>query len=81
MAKKNEIPPAIGDRALEMVMRDVLDQMEEMFLESGFSPADGGFEIIEIAPERPAIATQATEDSDSDQKGAVIEFPQLRAVG
>jgi hypothetical protein len=40
----------LTDRALEMVMRDVIDSMCEYSLESGFQPTDGGFEIRSIQP-------------------------------
>jgi hypothetical protein len=80
MANKNEIPPQIGDRALEMVMRDVLDLMEEMWLQSGYSPTDCDLEIIEIVPERPAPA-MAREESDDDGDNTVVEFRPLRAAG
>jgi hypothetical protein len=64
-----------------MVMRDVLDHMQEMWLESGFSPVDGGFEIIEIVPERPAAPVAEAEESDRDEGGAVVELRPLRAAG
>jgi hypothetical protein len=81
MANKNEIPPTIGNRALEMIMRDVLDHMEEISLQSGFSPAEGCFEIIEIAPERPAAPVAAAEEPDKDEDGTVVELRPLRAAG
>ncbi len=79
MAEKNKIPPAVGDRALEMVMREVLDSMEEMSLEAGLSPLDGGFEIIDIAPERHTIRTPEPEIAeDTGEEAEVIEFQPLR---
>jgi hypothetical protein len=81
MAKKNKIPATIGHRALEMTMRDVLDHMLEISLESGFSPLDGGFEIIEIAPEQPSDTLAGTAESADKNDTAVVEFPALRAVG
>jgi hypothetical protein len=80
MANKNKIPPAVGDRALEMVMRDVLDLMEEMWMQSGYSLSDCGLEIIEIAPERLAPAA-ACEECDGDEDSTVVEFRPLRAAG
>jgi hypothetical protein len=67
----------LSDRALEMVMRDVIDSMSEYSLESGFQPYDGGFEIIDIYPVRQKVRPNkqhqaAVEDSE------VIEFPNLR---
>ncbi len=79
MAKKNKIPPAAGARALEMVMRDVLDSMEEMSLEAGFSPLDGEFEIIDIAPERQPIRAPETDIAvDTGEEAEIIEFQPLR---
>jgi hypothetical protein len=79
MANKNELPPKIGDRALEMVMRDALDLMEEMWLQSGFSMTDCGMEIIEIVPEQPAPTAACEERDEQDNK--VVEFRPLRAAG
>jgi hypothetical protein len=73
MTDRKTTPTALTDRALEMVMRDVIDSMSEYSLESGFSPLDdGGFEIINIYPAKRQ--KRQTEIVDSE----VIEFPDLR---
>jgi len=41
-----------GDKALEMIMRDVIDGMEDLANLAGYTPQPGGcFEILEISPE------------------------------
>jgi hypothetical protein len=84
MTDKKTDPTALTDKALEMVMRDVIDSMCEYSLESGLTPSDSGFEIIDIFPAhkettaRKQHQTEATEMEDSE----VIEFPNLhRATG
>jgi hypothetical protein len=77
MKDEKTTPTVLTDRALEMVMRDVIDSMNDFSLESGFKPSDGGFEIIEIYPahrEEHARKQHHTEMEDSE----VIEFPDLR---
>ena len=85
MPNQNAIPATLSHRALEMVMRGVLENMSEMSLEAGFSPTDGGFEIIEIVPERPAPRPLREPEKalmEEDMEGEVVDFPNyLRAVG
>lgn len=77
MTDKKTTPTALTDRALEMVMRDVIDSMNEYSLESGFSPLDGGFEIIEIYPahQKKRVRKQPQIEIEDSE---VIEFPDLR---
>ena len=43
-----------GDKALEMIMRDVIDGMEEIANMAGYSPQPGScFEILEIVADEP----------------------------
>jgi len=44
------IQKEISDRALEMIMRDVLDGLEEMSLASAFTSTHTGCEILWIRP-------------------------------
>jgi len=44
-----------GDKALEMIMRDVIDGMEDLANLAGYTPQPGScFEILEITPEEHA---------------------------
>lgn len=67
----------LSDRALEMVMRDVIDSMSEYSLESGFGPYDGGFEIIDIYPVRQKVRANKQHQTTVEDS-EVIEFPNLR---
>lgn len=83
MPNQNAIPATLSHRALEMVMRGVLENMGELSLEAGFSPTDGGFEIIEIVPEHPAPRPmRKPEMALSDEEDEGSGFPgYLRAAG
>jgi hypothetical protein len=80
MTYKKSDPTALTDRALEMVMRDVIDSMSEYSLESGFQPYDGGFDIIEIYPPHRENLTQKSHQTENVdlEDSEVIEFPGLR---
>jgi len=44
-----------GGKALEMIMRDVIDGMEDLANMAGYTPQPGScFEILEISPEEYA---------------------------
>ena len=44
-----------GSKALEMIMRDVIDGMEDLANLAGYTPQPGScFEILEITPEESA---------------------------
>ncbi|MCP3672337.1 MAG: hypothetical protein GY814_18280 [Gammaproteobacteria bacterium] len=85
MLDKQKIPLSVSDRALEMVMRDVLDSLSELSLESGFQPTDGGFEIIDIAPAQRSKSRNnksRCKRSSNKEEGEVLQFPNLhRATG
>jgi hypothetical protein len=75
----------VSERALEMLMRDVIDSLSEFALESGFTPTDGGFEIIEIYPDKQNNAKSGKDHRDGftdTESGDILRFPNLRrAVG
>lgn len=84
MTDKTETPTPVSDRALEMVMRDVLDGMLELSLESAYANSMD-FKIIEIsaAPEecspwpkrkRSARSVAAKPGPAAD----ILPFPPLR---
>ncbi|MCW8904259.1 MULTISPECIES: hypothetical protein [Sedimenticola] len=70
----------ISDRALELIMRDVLDGLFELSLESSLCADIADFEILEI---RPAISRNQHRRVDSSKADAeIIDFPNLkRACG
>lgn len=67
----------VSDPALELVMRDVLDGLFELSLESSLCTANADFEILEIRqPENRRPQGQRLDDMRSDTK--IIDFPNLR---
>jgi hypothetical protein len=82
MANNNEkTPTQVSDRALEMVMRDVLDGMLELSLESAYSNNSTEFEIIEIIPDHAYGKTRRETDSARNRHtdpADILPFPQLR---
>ena len=77
MADDSKFPIRVSDRALEMVMRDVLDGMLELSLEAAYSYSCADCQIIEIAPtDQP---DQPGEQASSEQDTAeILPFPVLR---
>ena len=70
-------PTAVSDRALEMIMRDVLDGLYELSMESSLLAHAGDMEILEIRPEHPA-----SQPKEEKPQAEVIDFPRLkRACG
>lgn len=79
MADKKQQPTRVSDRALEMVMRDVLDGMMELSLVSAYSERSVDFEIISIEGEHDEGHHAASADQEPDAYSAdIISFPQLR---
>lgn len=70
MSKKDHQTPALGRKAMEMVMRDVLDGMEDMATMKSFETADNVFEIIAITPERD----EPTTDVQTDTCAEILPF-------
>ena len=63
----------ISDRALEMVMRDVLDGMEEATLESAFNRKSSDLKILSITP----LSHEKKEEVglNSNQRKAEVIYP------
>lgn len=56
---------AHGNKALEMIMRDVIDGMEDIANMAGYSPQPGScFEILEIVAEEPESSQQEIPSAD-----------------
>jgi len=79
MAENRRQPTRVSDRALEMVMRDVLDGMMELSLVSAYGERSVDFEIIAIEPGDCDSHDAALADQEPDTGCAdIISFPQLR---
>ena len=79
MSDKKQQPTLVSDRALEMVMRDVLDGMMELSLVSAYSEHGADFEIIAIERDHDDGHHAASADQEPDAYSAdIISFPQLR---
>jgi len=79
MADKKQQPTRVSDRALEMVMRDVLDGMMELSLVSAYGERNVDFEIIAIEREYRDGHDAISADQEPDACSAdIISFPQLR---
>jgi len=56
-----------GNKALELIMRDVIDGMEDIANLAGYSPQPGScFEVLEIVPEEPALSAQPQGKPSAD---------------
>lgn len=85
MSKQNRHIANLSDRALEMIMRDVLDGLEEWSLKSAYQGSSCEFEVIDLIPAR---ARQLDGDSGSPPShgkrpsakdfGEVIHFKSKR---
>ena len=75
--------PLLNNQALELVMRDVLDGMQELSLAVGFAPGhEGGFEILEITPAQPAtLTTDVRAEKEESENAAILDFPFLKVAG
>ncbi|VAX10660.1 hypothetical protein MNBD_GAMMA26-2407 [hydrothermal vent metagenome] len=80
MANDKYCSADIGDRALEMIMQEVLHGMEECMLEAAYSSSiDAGFEVIEICPPLDKCGYPIITDDASEREyyldAEVINFP------
>jgi len=63
-----------GSKALEMIMRDVIDGMEDFANLAGYTPQPGScFEILEITPEE-----QAPLDTSNKPSAQIIPLKKPR---
>lgn len=63
----------VSDHALEMIMRDVLDGLLELSLESAYASHSDDLQILEITAEQPN-----TGGDEHPRAAEVIHFPTLR---
>ena len=87
MSKKNfpEHTLALGPKALEMVMRDVLGGMEELSLMKNHKTAGGVFQVISIDPlEEEKLSQDTTErlatppSTNQSMKASIIQINKFR---
>ncbi len=73
MANKNNIDQALSDRALEMVMRDVLDGVQDISLQSAFTDNPYNVDIISI--ERPDKQGDDQDKTGMSLNNAEVIYP------
>lgn len=82
MSKHHRDIANLSDRALEMIMRDVLDGLEEWSLESAHRGSSCEFEIIDLQPARSRRPASDEKQPPEGHQGEVIKFnPKRRAWG
>lgn len=75
MAKNRKHTTDFSNRALEMIMRDVLSGMEECLLKTAYEKSqNAGFEIIEIHPPRKSRKSSTTNKTTTSE-AEVFSFP------
>ncbi len=81
MKDNSAITTTVSEGALEMIMRDVLDGLLELSLESSLCADIDGFDILEIRhPAGRQHWPESRENSSAD--ATIIDFPdQRRACG
>ncbi|WP_428608316.1 hypothetical protein [Sedimenticola sp.] len=81
MKDNSDLTTTVSDRALEMIMRDVLDGLYELSLAYSLSADSGDFEILEIRPASESQRNRIPSKSNS-RDAEIIDFPNLkRACG
>ncbi|MBL3529155.1 MAG: integration host factor subunit beta [gamma proteobacterium endosymbiont of Lamellibrachia anaximandri] len=70
MANNKNIDQALSDRALEMVMRDVLDGVQDISLQSAFT--DNPYNVDIISTERPD-----KQGNDQDKTGMSLNNAEV----
>jgi len=72
MSKKDQTSPALGPKAMEMVMRDVLGGMEELMVMKSLESHGNVFEILEIAPKNISDNSNRNTAKQTHNKAEVI---------
>ncbi len=69
----------ISDKALELIIRDVLSGMEELAIGQGYGACLENMEILAVEPaEDPASAAPVACAPPSRQEAVVLAFPGLK---
>ena len=78
MANNRKYTTDFSNRALEMIMREVLNGMQECLLETAYEkPANMGFEIIDIQPARRSKKNSSSEKT-TNSEAEIVNFPTKR---
>lgn len=82
MAVNSKKPVIVNDHALEMVMRDVMDSLTELSLESAYGDNHCSFEILDICPPQTLPYIHSSRFTEREEEAEILEFaPLKRAVG
>ena len=76
MSNNNKIPTQVSERALEMIMRDVLDVLQETSLESALQKTDSRPRIIQASPLKPRDQRRKSP-CKVQTEAEIIDFPQI----
>jgi len=80
MYKKNQPNPALGTKAMEMVMRDVLDGMQDLAIMNCYESTRNVFEIMAITPQdRPEVT--CVDPAEQKNAGPVAEVLPFNRQG
>jgi hypothetical protein len=72
---------SLSDRALEMVMRDVLDGLEELAMLAALGSGNQGFQILSISERHTATARTATRTAGTSAQILVLDDYRKTASG
>ena len=76
MSNNKNIPTQVSQRALEMIMRDVLDCLQEASLESALQKTDSRLRIIQTSPLKPRDQSRKSPGKVQIE-AEIIQFPQI----
>jgi hypothetical protein len=72
---------SLSDRALEMVMLDVLDGLEELALLAALGSGNRGFQVLSISERHTTAARAATRTAGGTTAQILVLDDYRRAVG
>ena len=78
MRKKDETTMALGSRAQEMLMRDVLDGMEDFVTLFGYRSQPCEFEIIPLEKNSICSNDPETDNNSRKQDTNIISFSERK---
>lgn len=81
MANQHKDYKSLSDRALEMIMRDVMDGLQEWSLESAYCGSQYGFEIIQIEQARRRRPLAPSRKPSTGECSIIPLFPKRGTWG